>query len=289
MPSVNSRFMPNVWPSSTLTTPSLPTFSIASAITSPISSSPAEIVATRAICSLPEISTDCVSMFLTTSSTARSMPRLSASGLAPAATFFRPWRTIAWASTVAVVVPSPATSLVAVATSRTSWAPWFWKTSSTSISRAMVTPSLVIVGAPNFLSRTTYRPLGPSVTLTALATASTPNSSALRASASYLSSLCAISVLVLLGLDLGEDVGLTEDEELLAVHLDLRAAVLAVEDLIALDHVERRPLSGVLVDLAVAYGKNLALLGLLLGGIRQDDATGGGLLLLDRPHDQSIA
>jgi chaperonin GroEL len=56
---------------------------------------------------------------------------------------------------VAVVVPSPATSLVAVATSRTSWAPWFWKTSSTSISRAMVTPSLVIVGAPNFLSRTT--------------------------------------------------------------------------------------------------------------------------------------
>ncbi len=83
------------------------------------------------------------------------MPRLRASGLAPAATFFRPWRTIAWASTVAVVVPSPATSLVAVATSRTSWAPWFSKTSSTSISRAMVTPSLVIVGAPNFLSRTT--------------------------------------------------------------------------------------------------------------------------------------
>src|SRR5438093_268194 len=48
MPSVNSRSMPNVWPSSTFTTPSLPTFSIASAITSPISSSPAEIVATRA-------------------------------------------------------------------------------------------------------------------------------------------------------------------------------------------------------------------------------------------------
>ena len=83
------------------------------------------------------------------------MPRFSASGLAPAATFFRPWRTIAWASTVAVVVPSPATSLVAVATSRTSCAPWFSKTSSTSISRAIVTPSLVIVGAPNFLSSTT--------------------------------------------------------------------------------------------------------------------------------------
>ena len=83
------------------------------------------------------------------------MPRFRPIGLAPAATFFRPSRTIAWASTVAVVVPSPATSLVAVATSRTSWAPWFSKTSSTSISRAMVTPSLVIVGAPNFLSSTT--------------------------------------------------------------------------------------------------------------------------------------
>src|SRR6059036_4001981 len=80
MPSVNSRSMPNVWPSSTLTTPSLPTLSIASAITSPISSSAAEIDATRAICSLPEISTDCDSMFLTTSSTAFSIPRLSENG-----------------------------------------------------------------------------------------------------------------------------------------------------------------------------------------------------------------
>ena len=83
------------------------------------------------------------------------MPRLSASGFAPAATFLRPSCTIAWASTVAVVVPSPATSLVAVATSRTSWAPWFSNGSSISISRAMDTPSLVIVGAPNFLSITT--------------------------------------------------------------------------------------------------------------------------------------
>ena len=147
--------MPNVWPSSTFTTPSLPTFSIASAITSPISSSAAEMAATRAICSLPETSLACERMFSTAWSTAFSMPRRRASGFAPAATFFRPLRTIAWASTVAVVVPSPATSLVAVATSRTSCAPWFWKTSSTSISRAMVTPSFVMVGAPNFLSRTT--------------------------------------------------------------------------------------------------------------------------------------
>src|SRR6478735_1969626 len=82
MPSVNSRSMPNVWPSSTLTTPSLPTFSIASAMTSPISSSPAEMVATRAIWSLPEISLDCAAMCATTALTAVSMPRLRPSGSA---------------------------------------------------------------------------------------------------------------------------------------------------------------------------------------------------------------
>ena len=40
-----------------------------------------------------------------------------------------------------------------------------------------VTPSLVTVGAPNFLSRTTLRPLGPRVTLTALEMVSTPTRS----------------------------------------------------------------------------------------------------------------
>ncbi len=82
--------MPNVWPSSTLTTPSLPTFSIASAMTSPMSSSPAEIVATRAIWSLPPTDFEIEPMWATTWSTARSMPRLRPSGLAPAATFLRP-------------------------------------------------------------------------------------------------------------------------------------------------------------------------------------------------------
>jgi hypothetical protein len=41
--------------------------------------------------------------------------------------------------------------------------------SFSSISFATVTPSLVMVGEPNFLSITTLRPLGPSVTLTASA------------------------------------------------------------------------------------------------------------------------
>ena len=116
--------------------------------------------------------------------TAASMPFFRAAGEAPAATLRRPSRTSAWASTVAVVVPSPAMSLVLVATSLTSWAPRFSYGSSTSTSRAIVTPSLVMVGAPNFLSMTTLRPRGPIVTLTVSASLLTPRSRARRASSS---------------------------------------------------------------------------------------------------------
>src|SRR5919108_4036407 len=87
------------------------------------------------------------------------------------------------ARTVAVVVPSPATSLVLLATSLTMCAPMFSKGFSSSISLATVTPSLVMVGAPNFLSRTTFRPRGPNVTFTASASLSTPLRIAVRASA----------------------------------------------------------------------------------------------------------
>src|SRR5680860_1201761 len=55
----------------------------------------------------------------------------------------------------AQLVREVATSTNDVATSRTSWAPWLAKGSSISISRAIDTPSLVMVGAPNFLSITT--------------------------------------------------------------------------------------------------------------------------------------
>ena len=81
-------------------------------------------------------------------------------------------------------MPSPATSSVFFATSLTSSAPIFSSGSSSSISLAIETPSLVIVGAPHFFSRTTLRPLGPSVIFTAFASWSMPRSSARRASSS---------------------------------------------------------------------------------------------------------
>jgi hypothetical protein len=68
----------------------------------------------------------------------------------------------------------------------------FSNLSSSSISLATVTPSLVMRGAPNDLSSTTLRPLGPSVTFTALARMSTPRSILSRASTENLTSLAAI-------------------------------------------------------------------------------------------------
>src|SRR4051794_35549265 len=110
------------------------------------------------------------------------MPFFRVIGLAPAATLRRPSCTMLHARTVAVVVPSPATSSVFLATSLTSSAPIFSYGSSSSISLAMETPSLVMVGAPHFFSNTTLRPFGPSVTFTASARVFMPRSRPRRAS-----------------------------------------------------------------------------------------------------------
>ena len=134
----------------------------------------------------------------TAASVAFFIPFLKMIGLAPAARFLIPSLIIACARTVAVVVPSPATSLVFVATSLTSCAPMFSNASSSSISFAIVTPSFVISGAPYDLSSTTFLPLGPSVTLTVSASWLTPASKAARASAPYFISFAMIKFLQLL-------------------------------------------------------------------------------------------
>ena len=128
-------------------------------------------------------------MLSTAASTAFLIPFLRIMGFAPASRFFKPSVTIACAKTVAVVVPSPATSLVLDATSRTSCAPIFSYGSFKSISLAMETPSFVISGDPKDLSSTTFLPFGPKVTFTVLATASTPAANAFLASTPYLISL----------------------------------------------------------------------------------------------------
>src|SRR5690349_15415281 len=180
MPSVRTSSVWVVEDSSMVMTPSLPTLPKASARSSPTSSLWAEMAATLATW-VPSTGRAFSSRRAAMASTETSMPRLIWPGAAPAATLRRPSLTSAWARTVAVVVPSPATSLVLVATSLASWAPRFSYGSSSSTSRAMVTPSFVMVGAPHFLSRTTLRPRGPSVTLTVFASLSMPASRDRRA------------------------------------------------------------------------------------------------------------
>mmetsp|Transcript_19657 Transcript_19657/g.54844 ORF Transcript_19657/g.54844 Transcript_19657/m.54844 type:complete len:210 (-) Transcript_19657:44-673(-) len=111
-----------------------------------------------------------------------SMPRTSCTGLVPDATIFMPSAMKAADSTVAVVVPSPAVSLVLAAACRTSLAPMFSTGSSSSTSRAMVTPSFTILGEPYLDSSTTLRPLGPMVTPTTVESLSTPACMRFRAS-----------------------------------------------------------------------------------------------------------
>src|SRR5438552_2327931 len=171
MPSTTSSVVSMVLDSSTVMPPSLPTFFIASAMIPPICLSLlAEMVPTWAIMS-PLTSLCSFLISSTATSTAFSMPRFSAVGLAPAATVFTPSRKMACARTVAVVVPSPATSDVLEATSRTIWAPIFSRGSFSSISFATVTPSVVMIGAPNCFSITAFYVQGNQFALLALASA----------------------------------------------------------------------------------------------------------------------
>src|SRR5664279_4303034 len=299
MPSTTSNWVSIVLASSTVITPSLPTFFMASAMIRPmVSSLLAEMVPTCAI-----ISPDTFCEYLSsapgmrlpswsrephTAVMALSMPRFSAIGFAPAATLFTPSRKMHYARTVAVVVPSPATSEVFDATSRTICAPMFSSGSFSSISLATVTPSLVMSGEPNFFSITTLRPLGPRVTFTASARTFTPRRMDCRDSSPCRICFAIVSIssiramcqnaeplpvgeqhLLLYGYGLlgafqdAEDFFLTHDQEVFAVNLDLGAGILAEQNAVARLHVERESFA-LVVALATADGDNFAFLRLVL-------------------------
>src|SRR5439155_13347974 len=289
MPSTTSSSVSRDFASSTVITPSLPTFFIASARNLPISGSPlAEIVPTWAISSFEVTFFEFFFRSSTTASTARSMPRLRSIGFMPAATAFEPSFTIACARTVAVVVPSPAKSDDFEATSRTICAPIFSNLSSSSISLATVTPSLVMRGAPYDLSSTTLRPLGPSVTRTALASMSTPRSILSRASTPNFTSLAAIFVLryVLMRQPLGSllagnglfdhahDVALFHDQIFDPVDLDLGARPFGEQHAVADPEVDRDEFPGFVAG-ARTHCDDFALRRLFLDGVGNDDTAGG--------------
>src|SRR6266478_1174079 len=241
MPSTTSSSVARLFASSTVITPSLPTRCIALAIISPMSRPPlAEIVPTWAISSFVEIFFERFLRSATTASTARSMPRFRSIGLSPAATALAP---------------------------------------SSSISLATVTPSLVMRGAPNDLSRTTLRPLGPKVTLTALARMSTPRSIRSRASELNLTSFAAIFTYSLSGLadsrllDDPHDVGLFHDDQIFAVELHFGARPLAEQHPVAGLQIERMDLA-ILAAGTRPHRYHLAFHRLFLCRVGDDDAAG---------------
>src|SRR5229473_5491327 len=179
-----SSVVSTVLPNSTATIPWLPARSNASATISPSAASLAAMLATarrpagpcRALAE--RFNAAMVSM------TASSIPSTSSTGLAPAARHLRPSCTSTSASTVAVVVPSPATSLVCFETSRSTCAPIFSNGHSSSISLAMLAPSREMIGVPIGRSMIAFMPFGPSVPRTALASLAMPLPNAARAASS---------------------------------------------------------------------------------------------------------
>src|ERR1700741_1546682 len=180
----------------------------------------------------------------------------------------------------------------------------FSNLSSSSISLATVTPSLVIRGAPNDLSRITLRPFGPSVTLTALLRISTPRNMRSRASEEKRTSLADMMFnpwfemrgqagsgrLFLRGacaLDHPHDVGLLHDQKVLAIDLDLRAGPFAEQNPVARFKFEWHQLAA-LVPSARPHGDDLALLRLLLDGVGNNDAAFRLILPLDAADDDTV-
>src|SRR4029079_3624969 len=195
---------------------------------------------------------------------------------------------MACASTVAVVVPSPATSDVLLATSYTICAPMFSSASLRSISFATVTPSLVMVGDPNFLSRITFRPRGPSVTLTALAKLFTPRRIPCREASPY--TICfaiRLSRFLLACFDDRQHFVLAHDEVLLTINVDVLTRILAEQDYIARLYIERDA-HAALFERAVARGDHRASLRLLLRGVRDNDSAALLLTFFVATDDDSI-
>src|SRR4029077_6457556 len=153
---------------------------------------------------------------------------------------------------------------------------------------ATVTPSLVTVGLPNFLSMPTFRPLGPSVTFTASANWSTPRFRRARASVLNSRNLAAMSVLPPEGClrELRDDVGFFDQDDLFVVQLDLRAAVLPVDH--AVPDLQLHGDRLTLLPPARSHGDDFALDRLLFGGIGDIEPPLHRFGLLHRPNRDPI-
>src|SRR4029078_9767989 len=91
------------------------------------------------------------------------------------------------------------------------------------------------------------------------------------------------------GHDLREHIRLAKDQKLVGADLDLGAAVLREDHLVALGDVERDHVAGLLRAVARADGEHATALRLLLGVVRQDYPAERRLLLVENLDDEPIA
>src|SRR5215212_10767482 len=195
---------------------------------------------------------------------------------------------MACASTVEVVVPSPAISLVLDAASLSNCAPIFSNGSSSSISLATETPSCVIVGEPNLRSTATLRPLGPRVALTAFATVFIPFLSLRRASSEKTSCLAAIFYTPELTFNHGQNVAFAQDKHFLAIHLYLGAGILCIQHLIPNLYFHGDAFT-LFITFAGSRRQDLAFLRFLFSGFGKDNPSSSNFILLDRFNDHASA
>src|SRR5438046_1608025 len=182
--------------------------------------------------------------------------------------------------------------------------------SRNSISFATVTPSFVMIGAPNFFSITALRPFGPSVIFTASARMLTPRKIACREFSPV--TICfAIGLhppgvgklfvsfailgqerLFLAGCRFGhsaesrQDFLFAEDQVFLVVDFDVASGVFAEQDPVAHLHVERDTAS--LFHLARADGHDFTLLRFFFRRIRDNDPTLGRFFLFQPAHEDAV-
>src|SRR5215471_9323702 len=83
------------------------------------------------------------------------------------------------------------------------------------------------------------------------------------------------------------DVGFFHDQKFFTVELNLGAGPFSEQDLVANLKIDRDQLAG-FVAATGAGSYDLALLGLLARGVRNNDAAGGLLLGIDAFHDHTI-
>src|SRR5271166_5209216 len=274
MPSTISSSVSSDFASSTVITPSLPTFFIASARKRPISASPlAEMVPTWAISSFELTFLEFFCRSATTASTARSTPRLRSIGFILGdgdAVLGDAWR-----------APRLVKHDIAAFRTQRDTNCMGEGVNSAQHPVARVDRKSYLFGSHSFVPSLAY----------GHGRRAYPNGSGRsRKTREAINRLFWASGRLWANLGVGEhahDIALLHDQILDAVDLDLGTGPFAEEHSIAGPQVDGNELSR-LVAPARAHGDDLALLGLFLGSVRDDDATGGPFLGLDTLEHNTI-